>query len=82
MENHKDVQNYIIDMCVQDAFNRKCMISLKKLTFNEMYNLRPASEIDPYSSLEDIGDTSETDDTPVDDETDKKENTKQEEQYS
>ena len=57
--DHKDVQNAITKVWVEDALHRKCVISLKKLSFNEIYNLRPPPIIDPYSSLEDIGSISE-----------------------
>ena len=57
--DHKEVQNAITKVWVEDALHRKCVISLKKLSFNEIYNLRPPPIIDPYSSLEDIGSISE-----------------------
>ena len=54
IEDHKDAENTITKVWVEDALRRKCVISLKKLTSDEIYNLRSAPIIDPYSSLEDI----------------------------
>ena len=58
--DHKEVQNAITKVWVEDALHRKCVISLKKLSFDEIYNLRPPPIIDPYSSLEDIGSANES----------------------
>ena len=56
-ETHQDVQNAIRNLWIEDALKNRCKIVVKNLTFNDIYNLCPPPDIDPYSSLEDVGDT-------------------------
>ena len=60
-ETHSDVQKVIRNLWIEDALRDRCKIVVKNLTFNEIYNLRPPPVIDPYSSLEDVGDTDVSD---------------------
>ena len=67
-ETHMDVQKSIRELWINDALKNCCKIMVKNLSFQEIYNLRPPPDIDPYSSLEDVGDTeynSETQDQKV-----------------
>ena len=41
-------------MCVEDALKRKKNVLVNNLTRGEIYDLQSHSEIDPYSSLEEI----------------------------
>ena len=40
IESHKDVQGEIIKLWTEDALNRSCKMSLKRLTADEMCNLK------------------------------------------
>ena len=64
-ETHSDVQNAIRNLWIEDALRDRCKIVVKNLTFNEIYNLRPPPIIDPYSSLEDVGDTDASENVPA-----------------
>ena len=60
-ETHVDVQHAIRNLWIEDVLKNRCKILVKNLTFEEIYNLRPPPIIDPYSSLEDVGDTDASD---------------------
>ena len=64
-ETHTQVQDYISQMWIKDARNRKCVISLKRMSRDEIYNMQPAPEIDPYSSLEEVFSSDNQDPDPV-----------------
>ena len=64
-ETHTQVQDYISQMWINDARNRKCVISLKRMSRDEIYNMQPAPEIDPYSSLEEVFSSDNQDTDPV-----------------
>ena len=54
-----DVDKVIGTLWINDALSekKKCVILVDKLSPDHLYSLLPKPDIDPYSSLEDIGDT-------------------------
>ena len=54
-----DVDNVIGTLWINDALSdkKKCVILVDRLSPDHLYSLLPKPDIDPYSSLEDVGDT-------------------------
>ena len=54
LESSTDVQENLLKLWTEDAKNRKYTVPMNNLTKGEIYDLQPHSDIDPYSSLEEV----------------------------
>ena len=63
LESSLDVQENLHKLWIDDAKKRKYTVLVNNLSKGEIYDLQPHSEIDPYSSLEEV--STSDDDEPV-----------------
>ena len=65
LESSLDVQENLRKLWIDDAKKRKYTVLVNNLSKGEIYDLQPHSEIDPYSSLEEVSSSDTEPVTPI-----------------